>query len=275
MDKYEVCGYDIKIIQNKLLDIALEIDRICRNNNIRYSIVGGTLIGAVRHKGFIPWDDDLDIAMLREDYEKFIEVCKTELNEQYFLQTPQTEKDYPFDFAKVMDVNTVFVEKGFEYKNTHKCCYVDIFPFDNVKNRTYRIQAYAYSFFRRARWYIIEKKTMPSDKWKNSQKSKETWFTAPLSILGLDNINKILEFLMSKHNKKQTEYVYTLCFPWGRKCFDRRECYTDLIELEFEGHKFYASRDYELCLRQRYGNYMELPPLEERYPQHDIIECKL
>ena len=86
MCKYKICQYDIREVQKKLLMILIEFDRICRKHNIKYSLEGGTLLGAIKYKGFVPWDDDIDIVMERPEYERFLKVCKRELNKEFFLQ---------------------------------------------------------------------------------------------------------------------------------------------------------------------------------------------
>ena len=88
-------------VQNRILDIAVYLDEFCRKHEITYYLMGGSALGAIRHKGFIPWDDDLDIGMPRDDYEKFMEVAKSELNEQYYLQNAKTESQYWLPFGKV------------------------------------------------------------------------------------------------------------------------------------------------------------------------------
>jgi lipopolysaccharide cholinephosphotransferase len=97
------------------LEILLEVDRICRKNDIKYQLSGGTLLGAVRHQGFIPWDDDIDIIMLRNDYNKFIALCKIELNNSYFLQIPETDDKTPSLYAKIRKNNTAYI--SYEYRN--------------------------------------------------------------------------------------------------------------------------------------------------------------
>ena len=120
----------LRKVQLLQLKIAKEIKRICDKNNIDYILDSGTLLGAVRHKGFIPWDDDMDIAMTREEYNRFIDVAKIELGEEYFLQTWDTDNNYPMPFAKVRLNDTRYIENVFENANMHQGIYVDIFPYD-------------------------------------------------------------------------------------------------------------------------------------------------
>jgi len=126
----------LKRLQNIEYEILQEIVRICEKNNLSYFLIGGTLLGAVRHKGFIPWDDDLDIAIPRKDYEKFLKICQTQLNSDYFLHCNKTDPDYWLPFAKVRKKNTLFDEKSITSIETHKGIYNDVFPLDNAKKTT-------------------------------------------------------------------------------------------------------------------------------------------
>ena len=124
----------LRKVQLTELKILEKIDEICKKNNINYFLIGGTLLGAVRHKGFIPWDDDIDVGMLREDYEKFINVCLKNgaLGKDYYLHCNESDNDYFIPFIKVKKNNTTFAEKNIENINTHKGIFLDIFPYDNV-----------------------------------------------------------------------------------------------------------------------------------------------
>jgi len=123
---------ELKKIQNTLLEILIEVDRICRKNDIKYFLFAGTLLGAVRHKGFIPWDDDIDIAMPREDYEKFLQIVQKEPYSNYFLQNVITEIEAPFLFSKFRKDDTLLLEKAVMNKNIHHGIFIDIFPLDKV-----------------------------------------------------------------------------------------------------------------------------------------------
>ena len=119
-------------IQQIEFDIMQQIDSICRAHDLTYFAIGGSVLGAVRHQGFIPWDDDIDIGMPRKDYEEFLKYASEELPKGYFLQTFFTEKKSPFYFAKVRKDNTKFVEYYLRDLDIHQGLFVDIFPFDNV-----------------------------------------------------------------------------------------------------------------------------------------------
>src|SRR5690554_4415622 len=120
----------LKKLHNVQIEILNQIVKICNQNKLTYFLIGGTLLGAIRHKGFIPWDDDLDIAMPRKDYEKFLELCQGYLGDEYYLHCSKTDPKYWLPFAKVRKNNTIFEEKSIQTINSHKGIYVDIFPLD-------------------------------------------------------------------------------------------------------------------------------------------------
>jgi len=113
-------------------EMALEVKRICQNHNIEYFLIAGTLLGAVRHKGFIPWDDDLDIGMLRIDYNKFISLAPIEMDKKYVLQTWDTDPGFALPSAKLRKSGTKYIERNSQKANIHNGIFIDIFPFDNA-----------------------------------------------------------------------------------------------------------------------------------------------
>lgn len=133
---------EIRPLQMVCLEILKEIDRICTKYNIQYWLEGGSMLGAVRHHGFIPWDDDLDIAMFREDYERFLKIAQKELKPEYFLQTHEIEREYPLFFAKVRKNNTYIEEECFLSLNFHKGIFVDIFPVDKLPYGVNKVKVY-------------------------------------------------------------------------------------------------------------------------------------
>ena len=122
----------LRKVQMVQLEIAKEIRRVCEENDIRYFLADGSFLGAVRHGGFIPWDDDMDMGMLRSDYEKFCRIAPQKLKPEYCLQTWYTEPNYGLPFGKVVKRNTVYMENKKSARLKENGFYVDIFPFDNV-----------------------------------------------------------------------------------------------------------------------------------------------
>ena len=126
-------GELLRKLQMTELEMLIEVDRICRKYNIQYFLDGGTLLGAIRHNGFIPWDDDADIIMLRGEYEKFCKACKKELDtERFFLQDYRTDKHYLWGFAKMRRNHTTFLREGQEHVKCHTGVCIDIFYCDNI-----------------------------------------------------------------------------------------------------------------------------------------------
>ncbi len=255
--------------QKVMLEILLEIHRICEKHNIPYTLIAGTLLGAVRHKGFIPWDDDCDIAMMREDYERFLLVAPKELSEDYFLQTKQTDKCYPLNFAKVRKNNTVLIETGETgEENYHHGIFVDIFPFDYYK----------YGWFLNCMHWVQtvrdRKKKYPKGSWKR------TLVTIYTNIVLLIPVQLLLIVKSFFENKKQyfsnKNYKYV---SYGLECCPVRLIKkSDFLPMEykeavFEGFGFYCSHNIKKTVEYDMGkDYMELPPVDRRKTHAQHIE---
>ena len=138
MNQYKIGNYDLKRVQDVMLQIMIATDRICRKNNIRYILFHGTMLGAIRHHGFIPWDDDMDIAMPREDYDKFVKIANSEFPERFRFECYENTRDYPYNFGKIRAVNTLFKEKFTASLNINHGVYIDVFPVDYVRASDYK-----------------------------------------------------------------------------------------------------------------------------------------
>ncbi|MDR2410347.1 MAG: LicD family protein, partial [Bacteroidales bacterium] len=147
-DNYFVSS-DMKKVWYIELDILKEFIKVCNKYNLRYFADGGTLLGAIRHKGFIPWDDDIDIAMLREDYDKLVKIGPKEFKHPYFFQTPYTDKYYYQGHAKIRNSNTTGISRHEFNKKFNRGIFIDIFPLDNIPdhNRHFIIQQRQIRFF--------------------------------------------------------------------------------------------------------------------------------
>lgn len=247
---------DLRLIQEIELDILLEFDRICKKHGLKYQLYSGTLIGAVRHEGFIPWDDDIDVAMPRADYDKFIEL-KDELADDYFFQSYETDPQYINRFGKIRKNGTVFMEKLVQELDMHHGIYIDVFPFDNIKPHSFsgKLQILILrkldSFFK---YRLKERQSSLSGFKKTSAKFKYKLIKIlPISKLALD---RWLEKVMRRFNDEQTEYMADLTNPSPEVLeafMMRREDLEDTIKGRFEGHDFPIPRNYHELLSRVFG----------------------
>lgn len=259
---------DLRKLQLIELEMLLEVDRICRENNIQYSLASGTLLGAVRHEGFIPWDDDLDVQMKRKEYEKFCRICKKKLNhEKYFLQTYETDKEYRWGYSKLRRKNTEYIRKGQEAIKCFSGVSIDIFIIDNMPDST--IGRFFYHYIRR-----ICIKTLYSVVGVENEKNRfKKFIYGILSHVDKKIPLKIIELLAKISNKKNTEY--SICLSFYRKDrfvnksnylvrAARNKWQEDTTELIFEGFPFYVVSGYMEFLKEKYRNIWEYPPEGQR-----------
>ncbi len=251
----------LKRLQAVCLNLVLEIDRICRKNNIQYTLEGGTLIGAVREHGFIEWDDDADISMTRSEYNKFCKACLTDLNkEKYFLQDYITDPEYPWGYSKLRMNGTSLIQAGQEHLKFHDGIFVDIFIYDNVPDGflTRRLHFALCYLIRKCQYSVVGKK-------RASSKLLRFWFSL------IDKIPKKLLFSLLKlmaniTARKKTELMRHYTFPYFRKeCIYGlpSKCFDDYIDADFEGKKLRVVKDYNTFLTLKYGDYMTPPPKSE------------
>jgi lipopolysaccharide cholinephosphotransferase len=261
-------------IQSVQLAYLLELDRICKKHNIKYFLGGGTLLGAIRHHGFIPWDDDADIMMLREDYDRFCEIAPAEMPVGMTFQTSDTDKNCFYDFAKFRLDNTVFAtEFAKTHKDMHNGLAFDIFCHDKTANSRLGQKLHmGMTIFTRA---------LVLNKWNNRKAengSKIQSFVTnffktvfPLRFsMWLEK--KTLKFFK---NKKNAKYLYD---GMGRNIYNGVfpiELLDEAIYVDFEGYKLPVPKRYDEYLKFLYGDYMELAPLSTRLGCHEIELCDL
>jgi len=266
MGKYKACGYDIEIMHGRMLENAIEIDRICREQNIKYSLYGGTLIGAIRHNGFVPWDRDLDVAMPRKDYERFRKYCMENKNEKFFFSNYKSEQMYPNNWGKMRHNETVFVEKEVENLKIHHGVFVDVHPIDNIFPIFLHFQVRLTMFFccvHKTKCGIYR-----GTEYKRKIYALFSWW--PFFM-----INGLRDFSMRMFNVFPTKYVYKIAHPNNGIYPIPRETFEVLTEHKFEGRDFFIPVNYDDFLRKRYGNYMEYPPESEiTEVAGSIVECK-
>lgn len=257
-------AYDIKLVQKEILEIMKKLHIVLTENNLKYYLSSGSVLGAVRHNGFIPWDDDLDIMMPREDYEKFIEIADRILPNDLYLQGPSNCKDSPLLFYKVRKKNTLFEEKvnrGLKYP---KGIFVDIFPLDS----TDKIDKQFYNKMKKVKFY---KKIYLFQRRKDG---KHKLFQIISHLISRKMcVKKVNELCSNNHNINY--YFESLSqYPVQKVIYDKAVIGQGILH-KFEDAEFYIPTDFDAYLKTIYGNYMELPPVEKRGAQHDVVRLLL
>jgi len=274
--KYYGTDINIEDVQKVQLKILIEFDRICRKNNIKYQLFAGTLLGAIRHKGFIPWDDDIDVCLLRSDYERFIECCKIDLKSNYFLQYYDSDEKAILQFAKIRKNNTIFTNKTYQDTGMHNGIYIDVFPLDSVKPDSFKgkLQPKLFNLL-----YIISSSRMKNRAIyaKNRlNRAIRLMFYYILKIIPKKSIDKLIQKTLCMFENENTEYVNHLTNGASKqeleKYLRKKSTFYNIEYAEFEGHMLPIPENYHDVLTRNYGSYMKLPPEEKRYPNHGIIE---
>lgn len=249
---------NLRDLQLEEFNILLEIDRICKKYNIKYFLNAGTLLGAIRHKGFIPWDDDIDICMPIKDYKKFKRIAKEELNNSFFLQSYDTDLTSIW-YTKVRKNGTTAIETGCIEHSFHQGIWVDIFPIIGVKNDSHWLKSiskragFAKKLLKIKNGYIEAGKDLPI--------VKKLHKLVPLTIIRL--FAKMIYALTFKSHDK---YPHCYCV-WGQKQFYAKynsSLFNESCEVEFEGHIFPAPNNWDEYLSIEYGDYMTPPPPDKR-----------
>lgn len=259
----------IKELQEIELDIVKYVDQICRENGLTYFLAYGTLIGAVRHKGFIPWDDDVDILMPREDYKKFCDILYRS-DGKYKILCCEYDKDYMYAFGKVIDSRTLLIEQG--TTSTYRMgVYIDVFPYDGIKGDVRKNILFLKScaFLEKCRYFSTSpyKAIGHETWWKNILRIP---FWVFLKGVNYRNIVKLLNHLIKKYPVKGAKWVGCLCAQEIEKELVPAAAVSKAVDMEFENVKLLCPAGYDRMLRTMYGDYMELPPVHKRISHHDF-----
>ncbi len=260
----------LRQLQMIQLEMLVEVDRICKKQGIKYNIIAGTLLGAIRHGGYIPWDDDADVAFLRPEYERFREACITELDKTRFIfQDHRNTKGYRWGYGKLRRKNTLFLREFQEHMPYMQGVFIDIFPLDGVPDN------YILRSMKNFECFCVRKIL-----WSKVGKMAEKDFCKRQIYKALDKIPERYIFryyhsMICKANKKRTRMVRVLMFPTPNSEYGYyRNWYENSKETVFEGRIFQGIKDYDSYLSFKFGDYMKLPP-EEKRKVHPVSRIRL
>lgn len=262
----------LKELQRFSLDILKDIHEFCIKNNIRYSLAYGTLIGAIRHKGFIPWDDDIDIIMPRPDYELFASIYKSD---KYFFSSAEHDKDCLISFGRVCDVKRTVVRTSIPWhKNTYGV-WIDVFPVDAVEDN---FEQFAKRIETNSKLLLIL---------QHSRRACGHLSNGSPLLLQLKQMVRKLIFLNGAFSSRIIKSIdlharkleFGSTGHWGllsfnsykEKDYHDNSLFSQITSVEFEGEKFCALAGYDTYLRHLYGDYMQLPPKDQQKPKQSYL----
>ena len=268
----ELSNEELRRLQLTELEMLEEVDRICRKNGIPYSLDAGTLLGAVRHKGFIPWDDDLDVMLLHEDYERFYEACKRDLDTtRFFFQDHRTDPNYRWGYGKMRRLGTEYIKAGQEKLKQRTGICIDVFDAENIPDEEKKRKKYI------RRMFCIRKMMYSAlGRTNESNPLMRLWYSL-LYLVPIRTVFRIKNRWTRKVNASRTENVFFPTWPVKNHPYGfPRRLFDEFTDVEFEGGSYMSIRDYDTYLKIRYGDYMKLPPVEQRKGVMDaaVLEWK-
>ena len=264
----EYSNEELKKIQSIEKEALNILAQICHEENIEFFLVGGTALGAIRHNGFIPWDDDIDIGMTRENYEKFLSVAPKKLPQKYYLQTPYSSKTTPYYYSKIRINGTKFIEYSNRNVPMHQGVYIDIFPFDEVPDK----ECDNLKQFNKAKnlnkLFVYRQSPDLSEKPRNFRRKIKACLRFGMHLLckfiPYDMLLRTLEREFTKYNGTNQKAYACLNVPIRKAEYILKSDLRPIVQYEFEGMSMPIPNNWDKYLRTHYGNYMELPPKDKR-----------
>lgn len=260
-----------RIIKTKLLNILKFITFVCEDNNLRYFLAYGSCLGAVRHKGMIPWDSDIDVCMPRPDWNKFVEICRNIDMGCFELYTPDDTPEYFEHYARVGDKQTTKLQSI--YMPCEMGLYVDIHPIDGAKKLSVAKRRYRLFRILEIVHHLSNSKFPISERWKMMMKGR-LLLAIGLSFLYINRkwFSKIslrlLHYIMEKDHFDESELAVSFLGIYGYKNIFSVKWVKETVKMKFEELTVNVPQDYDSYLKNYYGDYMTPPPVEKRDDRH-------
>lgn len=267
---------ELRKVQLEELEILKYVKQVCDKYKINYFLDWGTLLGAVRHKGFIPWDNDIDVGMLRKDYEKFLDVFEREDNDNFILQNWYTDERWPLSYTKVRKKNTIFISNYVENNQTdgYSGFNIDIFVYDDIPmdhkivksidSKLKHIQRIMFMKVGYRPWFLGDKYSLV-----------KRLFYLPYQLMALfyseDGLVRLAESIIQSYSNEDTVFYHG--GTENIHLYEKNKL-IDLVELEFEGDIFKCPKDYNSILTANYDDYMKLPPEHVRRKRGYVLEMQ-
>ena len=264
---------ELRTLQLVELNILRKFVSICKKYDLQYFLAFGSVLGAVRHKGFIPWDDDIDVGMPRPDYDKFCQIAQDELGPEFFWQSHETDKNYYFFFGKIRLNGTIYKDRDFDHVNINHGIFIDIFPFEGAPDKKRA------RFLHRKISEIL--RGLMAKKWGKPMSERNMIYKC-LSFLWRNTIkyglpaswiNCLWKWNACRYSTADSRQCVVLAFSYGSESYPR-EWLFPTQEMEFEKKLFACPKDCHEYLKNIYGDYMKIPPPEQRL-YHPVSEFDL
>ena len=274
--------YDPKVLK-KLHDLQLEmlqdLEKICDKYNLKYFAVFGTALGAVRHNGFIPWGDDIDVGMLRKDFERFKKFAVPRLEEKYTFNTMEENGVFPVPAMFMGKKGTKFIEEAFKNLPMDFGIRIDIIPFDSVSDDEKERKKQIYGAWFWSKLYILRQIPAPNltlkgiKKWIVRTICWTTHYTMKILCISPRWLYRQYKKYADAYNHEDTEYIKLLDYTYPTKYMMKRRDVFPTVKMNFENIQVEMPNNYDKVLSDIFGNYMELPPVEKRKNHYPHLLC--
>ena len=270
---------ELKQLQQIELDVLKDFANVCDELELPYFMVGGSAIGTVRHKGFIPWDDDIDVGMLRKDFERFKKFAVPRLEEKYTVNTMEENGVFPVPAMFIGKKGTKFIEEAFKNLPMDFGIRIDIIPFDSVSDDEKERKKQIYGAWFWSKLYILRQIPAPNltlkgiKKWIVRTICWTTHYTMKILCISPRWLYRQYKKYADAYNHEDTEYIKLLDYTYPTKYMMKRRDVFPTVKMNFENIQVEMPNNYDKVLSDIFGNYMELPPVEKRKNHYPHLLC--